>query len=185
MTRLTLPNAGGIEVIRGYVAPDAIDSVNAAYNSEARNTFNTFVYHKSLESWLSDLSQHDSRSRHLLTPIENLTRMVIAEALRAWEFDFFALYVRELGEAAGNRSLATHNDVDQDIRVLVEGHGARWLFPDRYSDQYPDGLKLAPGDAVILNNQCDWEQQLVHGAEMSPDIPQRLSYLFLFKNDES
>lgn len=113
-------------------------------------------------------------------PLVVMTQEVI-DAL-PYDWKRISLFVRRIGTEHHISSLSPHVDVAQDMRVLIEGNQSRWIFDQpRMLEQYPDGLPLSAGDAVVLNNHCPWEEQLRHGVVLDTPVAHRTSYLFNFE----
>ncbi len=122
----------------------------------------------------------EAMENQLTLPLIAMTQ----EVIDAVGFDWMrmSLFVRRIGSEHDISSLSPHVDVAQDMRVLIEGGQSRWIFDQpRVIEQYPDGLPLSAGDAVVLNNHCSQEHQLRHGVVLDTQLPHRTSYLFNFE----
>ena len=110
-------------------------------------------------------------------PLVELTSRVVNSLPFTWRS--LSLYIRHLIAGSAITSLGIHADNDPSMRVLIEGHGSKWVFDqDEWIEKYPEGLGLNPGDAVTLNNYCSSGDQLRHGVKILAEQPLRTSYLF-------
>lgn len=177
-TTFPIPKPGELEVLRGFRTHEEMGEVNAAAQHVS---FNNWIFNHSTRDQVEDMIAGGTGQITIPKSYIELTHAVV----EATDFDWrvLGLYVRHMGGNYHASSLDIHADQTHDLRVLVEGHGATWEFDQPgVVEEYPDGLQLRTGDAIILNNQCMPYRQLRHGVRLASQLAVRTSHLFIFKS---
>jgi hypothetical protein len=174
---LVLPEPSKLETIRNFIDPALIAETNAAVR--AKDNLGEFVLHHASSSEVEEIINPEKGCPLLPFSLAKMAGIVIDYLPFKWSR--LSLYIRHM-HTSQQRSLNIHPDNTYDIRLLIEGDRARWIFDQpKYLRQYPEGLALRAGDAVILNNQCPKEMQVRHGVRLGDDVNVRTSYLFNFQ----
>lgn len=176
--KLILPPEGALSVALDFLDLELVNAANEATNPRLVPYIGGFVWSREISDRVTELIDGEKGGETIPEPLRVMARAVIDNIDFSWRSSSF--YVRHIGTTRLTNKLSIHTDGDRDMRVLVEGHSARWIFDQPYwTQKYPHGLALQTGAAVVLNNLCTSSEQLRHGVITDEEI--RSSYLFNFQ----
>lgn len=175
---LVIPGAGEIHHNPAFMDPALVNSVNAVTRNSDTILMTGLVFQRKRPADVQSILNKETGFLQLPNELIAMTKFVIDAVPFEWRR--VGLYIRHMGNL-GMRSLTIHADNDPSMRVLVEGDESRWKFErSKYATQYPNGLPLTRGAAIVLNNYCAIADQLRHGVELNAGTAHRTSYLYNF-----
>lgn len=161
---------GTVEHLPGSVDADLVQlAVNEATESGRRCLYNI------------DVDQIPEVRR--LSPVGQILGLSY-DMVSGQDLSSVIMFARRLGTSCGRNSVPMHKDKSNDLRVLIEGDRSAWRFKQDFMLlQYPDGIDLTRGSAIVIDNRTmNKSKRSAHAVSVDDSVFERWSFLSKFSN---